>query len=120
LGLVEVCYFVHIRDIDFFLFHDDQSLVSQLLSAALALFVLSRHVPFHFDSLGWIVKPLAALSVSVGIMLFFRSCLLYIPWKILPVLEMFLSILILCAVYIGIMFFSQIYILLRGRGIIKA
>ena len=95
-------------------------LVSQLLSAALALFVLSRHVPFHFDSLGWIVKPLAALSVSVGIMLFFRSCLLYIPWKILPVLEMFLSILILCAVYIGIMFFSQIYILLRGRGIIKA
>ncbi|MEY8426936.1 polysaccharide biosynthesis protein [Lachnospiraceae bacterium 46-15] len=95
-------------------------LVSQLLSAALALFVLSRHVPFHFDSLGWIVKPLAALGVSVGIMLFFRSCLLYISWKIIPVLEMFLSILILCAVYIGIMFFSQIYILLRRRGIIKA
>lgn len=94
-------------------------LVSQLFSAAAALFVLSRCVSFHFNCGAWIVRPAFSLGISTGIMFFFRSLIIRLDWKILPVAEMFLSVCILCAVYIGIMFFSEIYILLQRKGIIK-
>lgn len=94
-------------------------LVSQLFSAAAALLALSRCVSFHFNSGAWIVRPLFALGISAGIMYFFRSLFLHFEWKILPAAEMFLSVCILCAAYIGIMFFSEIYILLQRRGILK-
>ena len=95
-------------------------LVSQLFSAAAALFSLSRCVSFHFNSGAWIVRPALALGISAGIMYFFRFLLLHFEWKIFPTAEMFLSICVLCAVYIGIMFFSEIYILLQKKGILKA
>ena len=95
-------------------------LASQLLSAALALFVLSRCVSFHFDTFGWILKPVFALGISIGIMLFFRSCLHVLPWKISSFFEMFSCVCILGVTYVVHMFFSEIYILLQRRGILKA
>lgn len=94
-------------------------LVSQLFSAAAALFSLSRCVSFHFNSGAWIIKPILSLGLSAGIMYFFRSLLLHSEWKIFPAAEMLLSVCVLCAVYIGIMFFSEIYILLQRKGIIR-
>lgn len=95
-------------------------LISQLLSAAMALAALSGCVDFHFDSIGWIVKPAFTLCVSTGVMLFFRTALTQFIRDISPLMEMFLSVSVLCAVYIGSMFFSQIYILLQRKGILKA
>ncbi len=94
-------------------------LASQLLSAAMALAVLHRRAPFSFDSAGWILRPSLTLAVSVGVMLFFRSLPAFFHWKIFPAAELLLSAALLSALYLGSMFFSEIYILLRRRGILR-
>lgn len=94
-------------------------LASQLFSAAAALFSLSREVPFRFDSMGWIGKPVFALSLSAGIMYFFRFLLLHLHWNLLPALEIFLSVCLLSFIYLSMMFFSQFYILFQKKDILK-
>ena len=94
-------------------------LVSQLLTAFMALFVLSRYVEFRFDSVQWLLKPILALALGIGVMLFFRSLVNFLNLNILPLMEILISVLLLCFIYVGIMFFSPIYILLIKKGILK-
>lgn len=77
-------------------------LASQLLIALLALVVLWKKVHFQFDFTEWLFRPLFALAVSVGIVLFAQMILAKLSWNILPLLEVIVLGLLFCIVYLCI------------------
>lgn len=90
-------------------------LISQLVMASISLFVLAHYAPFHFDSVHWVLKPGVTMLLSIGIMLFFRGAIAYFNLHLNPVLEIFLSAVILCGIYIGNMFFSKLTYFLKKK-----
>lgn len=90
-------------------------LISQLAIAATSLLLLYRYTPFRFDSLGWILKPCLTMVISIGCMYFFRYAIILLNFSLNPLIEMFLAGAVLCAVYIGIMFCSDITYFLRKK-----
>lgn len=83
-------------------------LVSELVISFMALYSLRQHYRYSFHVNNSIVKPVVALAIGIGIILFFRQSIHQLGFSPAPVVELFAAAFILCISYVLFLFIFKV------------